>query len=277
MDEEILNTLCNERLTVQEISDRTGRKMSVVRYWLRKFNLKTNPICYNNKVTDEELLDAYNKAGSIHGIFKILGKNGSGGSFYHYKKRLIRLGMDFSNMNAEMGRKLGALKSARNSNLESLKNREDRARRNSLNTFLKNNNIEEKCGICGITEWLGKKLVLHIHHKDFNKLNNTLDNLIYCCPNCHNTIHYSDKKDNRIYKNRECVCCGALIYNTSKKCCKCHGLERRVPRPNVDDMINEIKQSSFVSVAKKYNVSDNSIRKWLKDEGIDPKTLKKSV
>ena len=44
---------------------------------------------------------------------------------------------------------------------------------------------EEKCEMCQLTEWLGGKLPLELHHKDGNKNNNSLDNLEIICPNCH--------------------------------------------------------------------------------------------
>lgn len=43
----------------------------------------------------------------------------------------------------------------------------------------------EKCEICGISEWNGQKLVLELHHIDGKHYNNNLDNLMILCPNCH--------------------------------------------------------------------------------------------
>ena len=47
---------------------------------------------------------------------------------------------------------------------------------------------EDKCEVCGNTEWLGKKLPLELHHIDGNHFNNTLDNLQILCPNCHSVL-----------------------------------------------------------------------------------------
>ena len=44
---------------------------------------------------------------------------------------------------------------------------------------------QEKCELCGITEWLGKKLSLEVDHKDGNRYNHKLENLQILCPNCH--------------------------------------------------------------------------------------------
>ena len=44
---------------------------------------------------------------------------------------------------------------------------------------------EDKCELCGISEWRGIKLPLELHHKDCNHFNNNFDNLQILCPNCH--------------------------------------------------------------------------------------------
>ena len=38
--------------------------------------------------------------------------------------------------------------------------------------------------------------------------------------------------------------------------------------------IQELQEASFVAVGQKYGVSDNAIRKWLRNEGINPKDIK---
>lgn len=46
---------------------------------------------------------------------------------------------------------------------------------------------EDKCERCGLSEWMGMKIPLELHHKDNNHYNNKLDNLI--CSNCHMQLH----------------------------------------------------------------------------------------
>lgn len=48
---------------------------------------------------------------------------------------------------------------------------------------------EERCECCGLSEWMGKRIPLELHHKDFNHYNNNLDNLQILCSNCHMQIH----------------------------------------------------------------------------------------
>ena len=44
---------------------------------------------------------------------------------------------------------------------------------------------EQKCEICGISEWQGQEIPLELHHKDGDHYNNELSNLQVLCPNCH--------------------------------------------------------------------------------------------
>ena len=46
-----------------------------------------------------------------------------------------------------------------------------------------------KCEKCGYN----KTEILEIHHKDKNRNNNNLDNLILICPNCHSEEHHFKK------------------------------------------------------------------------------------
>lgn len=44
---------------------------------------------------------------------------------------------------------------------------------------------DDKCEVCGNSQWLNKKIPLELHHKDGDHYNNELSNLQILCPNCH--------------------------------------------------------------------------------------------
>ena len=44
---------------------------------------------------------------------------------------------------------------------------------------------EYRCECCGLTEWLERPIPLELHHKDGDRHNNTIDNFVLLCPNCH--------------------------------------------------------------------------------------------
>lgn len=53
---------------------------------------------------------------------------------------------------------------------------------------------------------------------------------------------------------------------TGEKCKKCYSNGRRlVERPPIEKIIEEIEELGYSAVGRKYGVSDNSIRKWIKN------------
>ena len=53
------------------------------------------------------------------------------------------------------------------------------------NRLLKEKIIQNKCSICNIEEWNGKKINMELDHIDGNRTNHKLENLRMLCPNCH--------------------------------------------------------------------------------------------
>lgn len=147
--------------------------------------------------------------------------------------------------------------------------------RTSLKKRLVNAGLLEykcKCGNTGV--WKGKSLVLQLEHKNGINNDNRLKNLEFLCPNCHSQSETFAGKNNsgsnkkiKIIKYCEC---GIKIYKTSIMCKKCRGKfvaqkNRKVKlRPSYSDLINNITFSNYTITGKKYGVSDNTIRNWLK-------------
>jgi hypothetical protein len=55
--------------------------------------------------------------------------------------------------------------------------------------LLKEGLKENKCDICGITEWNNKELSMQLDHIDGDSHNHKFDNLRMVCPNCHSQTH----------------------------------------------------------------------------------------
>ena len=59
--------------------------------------------------------------------------------------------------------------------------------------------------------------------------------------------------------------CGEIIFRKSKICKKCWGLkQRKVERPSLEILLEEIGNLGYCGTGRKYGVSDNTIRKWIK-------------
>lgn len=86
-----------------------------------------------------------------------------------------------------------------------------------------------------------------------------------------------ESKDEDDKPEHVCLDCGTKIFKKSLRCLSCNGkssnnIKRKVEnRPPLEQLIKEVKETSYLAVGKKYSVSDNCIRKWIKsyDKTID--------
>jgi hypothetical protein len=125
---------------------------------------------------------------------------------------------------------------------------------------------------------------------DMRKLSNTrmdklLDEVKKCkllCSNCHRELHSPDleiKLVNELIKNVDdsvleikpigkpkCIDCNCEINYTYVRCRECsYKFRRKVDRPNIEILLDEIKNNSKQWCADKYGVSRSTIRRWVGD------------
>ncbi len=78
----------------------------------------------------------------------------------------------------------------------------------------------------------------------------------------HQSRYNSVKKESQ--KNF-CCDCGKEILKTSKRCSQCEAKQRSVPLKDMpvtrEELKNLIRNESFVQIGKRFNVTDNAIRK----------------
>ena len=141
---------------------------------------------------------------------------------------------------------------------------------------------EHKCECCGLKEWMNEPIPLELDHIDGDHYNNQIENLKILCPNCHaKTPTYRGKnkrnKNSQTIKNKNqiertkkvytCSLCDTQLKGKCKTglCISCHSKsQRKVERPSKEQLMKEVQQTSYLAVGRKYGVSDNAIRKWLK-------------
>lgn len=143
---------------------------------------------------------------------------------------------------------------------------------------------KEVCEICGILDkWNGKKLNLQLDHINGIPNDHRIENLRIVCPNCHSqteTFSGSGKRrKGKMVKCKNPSCkkekyiqarytetvkyCSRSCYEKNAKgkiCLK----NRKVERPPFDILKKELEETNFSAVGRKYGVSDNAVRKWVK-------------
>ena len=152
-------------------------------------------------------------------------------------------------------------------------------RKNLKERLYKEGLKERKCELCEQgEEWNGKHMSLILDHINGINNDNRLENLRIVCPNCNATLDTHGGKNIKIKYNhlnkdgqinilgeKNYCDCGKEIHIKSKKCLKCEGLkQRKTERPPYEQLLNEIKKLGYRGTGRKYNVSDSSIRKWVK-------------
>jgi hypothetical protein len=136
------------------------------------------------------------------------------------------------------------------------------------------------CELCGQSEeWQGRQMALILDHINGVATDNRLENLQIVCPNCAATLDtHCGRKNRRDRTPRACRWCSAEFipkYATHRYCSPACGVHsrgprkpqperRKVERPSYEQLMAEIQAMSFVAVGRKYGVSDNAVRKWIR-------------
>jgi len=91
------------------------------------------------------------------------------------------------------------------------------------------------------------------------------ENLRIVCPNCNATLDTHCGKNNKIEKKMYYCNCGKEKGKYSKMCKICSDKSKRKnKRPEIGQLKKDIEKLGYVGTGKKYGVSDNAVRKWIK-------------
>lgn len=222
-------------------------------------------------ISKEELEKVVLNSGSLSEILKHFGLYNKGGNVRTLKKRLEEEEIDYSHIplgpDSNKGRKIPKKAFP----LKKVMVENSTYSRGSLKRrLLKDGILKNECSECGQEgEWQGQKLVMVLDHINGISNDHRLENLQMLCPNCNSqTETFAGKKNKHHYYCKECG--EEKKYKLSKLCFECskkiNGQYRRKikNRPSEEQLLKEIKELGYCGTGRKYGVSDNAVRKWVK-------------
>jgi transposase-like protein len=138
------------------------------------------------------------------------------------------------------------------------------------------------CELCGQGEsWRGCRMAMILDHVNGVRNDNRIENLRIVCPNCAATFDtHCGRKNRNDAVERACLRCGTVFtpkYPRHRYCSRECGMRaprssrgvpnpalRRVERPPYDELLHAIAATSYVAVGRRFGVSDNAVRKWVR-------------
>ena len=107
-----------------------------------------------------------------------------------------------------------------------------------------------------------------------------LEEILVECPNCAATLDTHCGRNLRLIDDRACERCGETFHpghvdqrHCSKYCGQRHDRShlrvprpetRKVPRPSYEQLKADLSHMTWLAVGRKYGVSDNAVRKWMR-------------
>ena len=232
-----------------------------------------------SRVTDDDVTEAVAAASSLTDALRRLGLRPAGGNHASLRARIARLGLSTAHFDPDAARARGLRRAEKP--LEEVLVERSTYHRAQLKKRLYRAGLKARaCELCGQGEiWHGRRMSLILDHVNGIHDDNRLENLRIVCPNCNATLETHCGRNARLpVEDRPCRRCGRMFEPTGRQqyCSRECGqrgdggrrpprpAQRKVERPPEARLRAEVAQLGYSAVGRRYGVSDNAVRKWLR-------------
>jgi hypothetical protein len=281
-----------------------GKNIATIRKWAARWGISTTHLSdlrgrqsMRRRYSEQDLREAVAGSFSWAEALRRLGYCPTGGNWKTLKKRVAELGISTGHFDPYRASRESAR--GRRMHLDELLIEGSTYNRSRLKERLYEAGLKQRqCELCGQGEdWKGRRIALIIDHVNGVHDDNRLENLRIICPNCAAGLETHCGRKNRIeVEPRDCLHCGNDFtpkYASQRYCSLACGTRRKrtpavsrpkartVERPPHAQLLREVRELGYVAAGRKYGVSDNAIRKWLRQyerelavaEGRDPDVI----
>ncbi len=274
-----------------------GKNFRTIRKWAGEWEIDTShlpayrPRRATPKFTEQHAREAIGGARSWSEALRNLGYCTSGANPRTLQKWAARWGISTDHFDPYAASREALLRGAPKRPINEILVPNSSYCRSNLKARLYDEGLKQPiCELCGQSEvWRGKVMGLILDHINGVRDDNRIENLRIVCPNCAATLDtHCGRNVRRLPQTRNCARCGASfrVKKREQRYCsrECgirwdrweaarHGRGqlgrpkpelRRAKRPSYEQLMREIEETSYAAVGRKYGVSDNAVRKWVK-------------
>lgn len=206
----------------------------------------------------EQLKQLIDKNNSLSGILSDMGIKSNSGNYQTLHRYSKKFDLSLEKILNDTSKYLGRINGIKHELTDILVENSLYGNTHSLKRRLYNEGLKErKCEKCGQDEeWNGEYMSLILDHINGIHNDNRIENLRIVCPNCNATLSTHGGKN---------IGCRNKNVNKEKRNFIEESKKRRtVERPSFKELSSDVSLFGYSATGRKYGVSDNTIRKWLK-------------
>lgn len=151
-------------------------------------------IKYSKYLLENNIKDCY----SFSELCRKLGLKPKGSNLKTLKRKLDEYEIDYSHFTGQKWQINPNNPVYRNKYLPNLCEHSSLSSSNVKSLLYRLNLKQNKCELCGVSEWNGKPLICELHHINGKPSDNRIENLQILCPNCHSQTENFRRRNRKV-------------------------------------------------------------------------------